>query len=88
MTTNTSRVVEEDLQYVDEEDEVVHVIPGGEWYAQLGNGAVPLVAWAVLGDGTMYGVVVEDGRVDVSENVEDREDFQGYQKLRIVQEDK
>jgi hypothetical protein len=78
----TTRAIEEDLRYTDEESEIVHVLPATGWCARVGGGEVPLVAWVVLDDTTTYGVAVGemDGKVDVNENVEDREGFQGYYK--------
>jgi hypothetical protein len=80
-TLNTSRVLEEDLTYEDEEAEIAFVLPGDGWHARFDEGVVPLVAWVVLDDGAMYGVMVgEDGTVDAGESVEDRDGFVRYEK--------
>jgi hypothetical protein len=79
-TLNTSRVVEEDLTYVDEA-ELAFVLPGDGWYAKLEGRVVPLVAWVVQDDGKTYGVAVgEDGGVDVHASVEDLDGFVRYEK--------
>jgi len=78
---NTSRVLEEDLEYVDEEAEVAFVVPTGPWCALVDGDEVPLVCWAVLDSGEVYGVVVgEDGKVDVNNSVEELDGFQTYRK--------
>ncbi len=78
---NTSRVVEEDLAYLDEEPEILAVVPGNGWCAVVGEAAVPLVAWVAMDSGRMYGAVVgEDGFIDLTHNVEDRPGFAGYRQ--------
>ncbi len=78
-TLNTSRVVEEDLQHLDEEAEIAFVLPASGWTAVVGGEAVPLVAFVALDDATMYGVAVAgDGRIRLTDNVEDTRDFRGY----------
>ena len=80
-TINTSRVVEEDLVYEDEKLEVVHTTPALDWCAVVGGESVPLVLFATLETGRTYGVALgSDGRIDVSDDVEARDGFQGYQK--------
>jgi len=85
---NTSRVVEEDLESLDS-NEVLHVIPGHPWVAVFEDGTeIPLVAWAITESDRGHGGVVvaaENGsgpRVDVSESVEDRPGFVGYEQRR------
>jgi hypothetical protein len=79
---NTSRVVEEDLTYTDEEAEITTVMPAGDWKALVGDEVVALVAFVALDDGRMHGVVVgDDGRVDLTENnVETYAGFTGYKQ--------
>jgi hypothetical protein len=79
---NTSRILEEDLTYTDEEPEVAHVLPATDWYARIeGYAPVPLVCWVVLDNGDVYGVGVgDDGKVDLGENIEDRQGFTTYRK--------
>jgi hypothetical protein len=80
-TINTSRVVEEDLNYTDEEVEVVHTTPALDWCVVVGGESVPLILFATLEDGRTYGVTLgSDGRIDVSDDVEDRPGFKGYQR--------
>lgn len=81
---NTSRVVEEDLEYQDEDPEILAVLPAGGHHALIeGKGglrAVPLAAFVALDTGKMHGVAVgEDGRIDLTDgNVEKRPGFAGY----------
>jgi len=78
-TLNTSRVVEEDMQNLDEEAEIAFVLPAAGWCASVNGEAVPLVAFVALDDATMYGVAVaEDGCIRLTDNVEDTRDFRGY----------
>ncbi len=81
-TLNTSRILEEDLRYEDEEPEILAVLPGAGWCAVIGEGAVPLVVFVALDSGKMHGVVVgaEDGRIDLTNNVEDHPGFTGYEQ--------
>ncbi len=77
--TNTSRAVEEDMQYLDEEPEIVSVVPAAGWCAAVGESLLPLVVFVALDSGRMYGVVVgDDGKVDLEDNIEDAVDFNGY----------
>ncbi len=50
---NTSRVVEEDLQYVDEEPEILAVLPANGWTAIVGDDLVRLVAFVGLDNASM-----------------------------------
>jgi len=84
---NTSRVVEEDLEYVDEEEpEVIHVVSAPRWYATFSDGSEhPLAFWAVLEDGKAYGVIVSNSEtggarvvLDASKNVSEEPGFTGY----------
>ncbi len=84
---NTSRVVEEDMVYEDEAEEITTVMPAGDWKALVGGELVALVAFVALDSGRMYGVAVgEDGRVDLTEgNAEDILGFSGYRKVNELQ---
>jgi hypothetical protein len=76
---NTSRIVEEDLQYTDEPPEIVEVLPAAGWCAVVGGEAVALVAFVALDSGRMYGVAVgENGRIALTEDVEKLPAFSGY----------
>jgi len=78
---NTSRVVDEDMVYEDPEAEIAFVLPASGWTAVVGGEAVPLVAFVALDDATMYGVAVAgDGRIRLTDNVEDTRDFRGYEQ--------
>jgi hypothetical protein len=67
------------MQYVDEEPEIVAVLPATDWQAVIGGEPVALVAFVALDDGRMQGVVVgEDGRIDLTENVEKHPAWSGY----------
>ncbi len=79
-TLNTSAVVEEDLQYLDEEPEIIAVLPGGDWCAVIAGEAVPLVAFVALDTGRMYGVAVgSNGLIDLTDgNVENNPNFVRY----------
>jgi hypothetical protein len=84
---NTSRIVEEDLVYTDEEPEIISVVPATGWHAVLGAELVPLVAFVGMDSGQMYGVVVdEDGLIDLTRSVEDRESFAGYRQANETKE--
>lgn len=76
---NTSRVTEEDMQILDEEPEIIAVVPGTGWYALIGGEPVSLVAFVALDDARMYGVVVGNGgRIDLTDDVEKHPAFSGY----------
>jgi len=77
---NTSRLLEEDLQYTDEPPEILSVMPAGDWQASVGGEAVALTAFVALDSGKLYGVAVGPrGRVDlVEDNVETHPGFTGY----------
>ena len=79
---NTSRVTEEDLQYIDEDD-LAFVAPGTGWAVEFADGTVkPLILWGILESGSVHGVVVAaDGRIDMSDNVEDAACFVRYAKI-------
>ncbi len=86
-TLNTSRVLEEDLAYEDEEPEIAFVLPAGAWHAEFSDaGPVPLVCWVVLDNGEMYGVAGdrwgEDGAISLEEGVGERRGFVGYIRER------
>ncbi len=78
---NTSRVVEEDLTYVDEEPAILAVVSAGDWCALIADEAVPMPVWVVLDDASMYGVVVGvDGCIDLTADVEKHPNFSGYKQ--------
>ncbi len=78
---NTSRCVEEDLQYLDEEPAILAVVSAGGWCAIVEGVAVPLVVWTVLDDGSVYGVAVgADGRIDLTDSMEQHPHFTGYEQ--------
>jgi hypothetical protein len=87
-TLNTSRVVEEDMQHLDEEPEILAVLAATGWCASVNGEAVPLVAFVALDDATMYGVAVAgDGRIRLTDNVEDTRDFRGYTQTNELQKE-
>jgi hypothetical protein len=83
---NTSRVVEEDMQYLDEEPEIISVIPARGWHALIDVGEslqpVRLVAFVALDTGRMYGVALDGERhIDLVEgDVEKRPGFARYEQ--------
>ncbi len=79
----TSRIYEEDMQYLDDPPEILCVMPAGDWRAVVGGEAVALIAFVALDSGKLYGVAVGPrGRVDLVEgNVEDRAGFVRYEKI-------
>ncbi len=80
---NTSRVTEEDLTYLDEEAEIVHVLSARGYAATFEDGhREDLVFWVVNGEGEVFGATLnDDGRVDLVEgNVEDRKGFVRYER--------
>ena len=81
-TLNTSRVVEEDLTYEDEEPEIIAVVPGTGWQAVIGDEAVPVVAFVALDSGKMYGLAPgADGLLDLTDgNVENNPNFVRYSR--------
>ena len=93
-TINTSAVVEENLEYIDEpeEPEILAVLPGGDYHAVLEQEdvqrTVPLVAWVAEDSGRMYGVALgEDGRVELLEgDVEKLDGFVRYEKTNNEKE--
>ncbi len=68
------------MTYEGEEPEIFSVLPGTGWQAVIGGQSVPLVVWAALDSGRLYGVVVgADGLIDLTTgNVEERSGFTGY----------
>jgi hypothetical protein len=75
-------VVEEDLNYLDEEPEIVSVVPATGWAAAVGESLVRLVVFVALDSGQLYGVAVgADGKVDLEESIEDAVDFNGYHQV-------
>ena len=80
-TINTSRVVAEDLHYLDEEPEILAVLPGGDWCAVVDGDAIPLVAWVALDDASMYGVAIGvDGLINLTDSIEKHPNFTGYKQ--------
>ena len=81
---NTSRAVEEDLDYLDEEPEIVSVLRGTGWQAVVEEQRLPLVAFVALDSGKMYGVAVgENGLIDLTDSVEQDPGFSGYEQDNI-----
>ncbi len=78
---NTSRIVEEDLQYLDEPPEIVHVLSGAGYVAVFEGGhQEDLVFWVVDDAGEVFGATLSDeGRVNLA-SVEGREGFVRYEK--------
>ncbi len=65
----------------DEEAEILAVLPGTGWCASVNGEAVPLVAFAALDTGKMYGAVIgPDGLIDLTANVEETPGFRGYEQ--------
>ena len=80
---NTSRVTEENMQYLDEEPEIIAVLPATGWVAVLGETVVPLAAWVAEDSGRMYGVSLgDDGRIDLVEG--DAEKLAGFVRYEQV----
>ena len=78
---NTSRVVDEDMEVLDAEPEIIGVLPATGWHAVVGGEAVALIAFVAMDDASMYGVVVgDDGRIDLTEDVEKHPGFTGYKQ--------
>jgi len=76
---NTSRVTDEDMAYEDEPPEIISVMPAGDWRAVVGGEELALVAFVALDDGRMHGVVAgDDGRINLTEDVEKLPAFSGY----------
>ena len=59
------------------EDRIVQIIPAlPGWTARIGSEAWPVVAWALMGDGMMDGIVVaETGEIMSAEGFQN---FDGY----------
>ena len=87
---NTSRVTEENMQYLDEEPEIIAVLPATGWHAVVGDGAVPLVAWVAEDSGRMYGASLgDDGRIDlVAGDVEALPGFVRYEQVNTTDKEK
>jgi hypothetical protein len=78
---NTSRVTDEDMRYEDEEEEIISVVPAARWCAVVGERRLPLVCFVALDDASMYGVVIgEDGKVGLTNSVEQHPGFTGYEQ--------
>ncbi len=79
-TLNTSRAVEEDLTYEDEEPEVVQILNADGWVATFDDGhQEALIFWCLLDDATVHGVVLGEGcRIDLNNSVEKDPGFAGY----------
>ncbi len=81
---NTSRVVEEDLTYVDEEPAILAVVSAGDWCAVVEGVAVPMPLWVLLDDGSVYGVVIgKDGLLDPLDSIEKHPHFTGYEQANF-----
>jgi len=75
----TTRIYDEDMHVLDEDPEIVSVVPAIGWAAAVGEALVPLVVFVALDDGRLYGVAVgNDGKVDLEDNIEKAVDFNGY----------
>ena len=70
------------MVYLDEEDDIVHVLSGGDWAAELEGGQLlDLVVWVVLESGTTYGVAIgDDGKVDLFRRADEEIGFKRYIK--------
>ena len=82
-TANTTRIYEEDMQYIDEEPEVAFISPATGYVARFGGGGTrEIVLWAVMDDGRFYGVALpKDGRPPLElDSVEDEDGFRSYDK--------
>ncbi len=77
---NTTAILEEPLMtFEDESPDILTVLPGGAWQAEIGDAAVPVLAFVVLDDSSMFGVAVgSNGLIDLSNNVEKHPGFTGY----------
>ncbi len=76
---NTSRILEEDLVYEDEEPAILAVVSAGDWCAVVGGVAVSMPVWVALDDGSVYGVVIgKDGLLDLLDSVERFPNFVRY----------
>jgi len=76
---NTSRVVEEDMQYLDEEPEIIAVVPAAGWCAAVGEALIPLIVFVAMDSGKLYGVAVgDDGRIDLTNSAELHPGFTEY----------
>jgi hypothetical protein len=79
---NTSKIVEEDMTYIDEEPEIISVLPAAGWHAVVGEDTVPLVAFVAMDSATMYGVAVgEYGHIDLTDSIEEAPGFSGYRTV-------
>ncbi len=79
---NTTDVLEPpQMQYLDEEPDILAVLPGGDWCAVVDGDAIPLVAWVALDDETVHGVALDEGgRASLSNNVENNPNFVRYSR--------
>jgi hypothetical protein len=89
---NTSRIIEEDMSFEDEETEIISVLPATGWQAVIEDPAdtrtIPLVVWVAEDTGRLYGVGLgEDGRIDLVENdVEKLDGFFRYEQINNEKE--
>ncbi len=79
---NTSDILEPpQMEYTDEEPEILVVLPATGWSAVVGE-RLPLVCFVALDDGHMHGVAVgEDGKVDLVEGNVEKRSFVRYEKI-------
>jgi hypothetical protein len=79
---NTSCIVEENLTYVDEPAEIVHVLSGAGYAATFEDGhREGLVFWVVDDEGAVFGATLSaKGRANLA-SVEDRAGFVKYEKI-------
>jgi hypothetical protein len=80
---NTTSLLEPpQLQYLDEPPEVVQVLNAAGWAATFEDGHhEELLFWCLLDDETVHGVALdEDGRINLSNNVENNQNFVRYSR--------
>ncbi len=79
---NTTAVLEPpSMVYEDESPDILTVLPGGAWQAEIAGEAVPLVVFVVLDDASMFGVAVgSNGLIDPLDSVENNPNFVRYSR--------
>ncbi len=69
------------MVYEDESPDILTVLPGGAWQAEIAGEAVPLVVFVVLDDASMFGVAVgSNGLIDPLDSVENNPNFVRYSR--------
>ena len=77
-----------DNTYIDEEEEILQVLPAGNWCAIMrgvdGKLTIPLAVWVALDTGEMYGVAPRSGEknIDLTRNISEDPQFQTYQLVK------